>query len=71
MPLNESQGAQSVVLAQEGYTQRQLAERFQTRSQVCIEFFKGMRRQEHTLDELDKVAKENVEMRRSLFVFTS
>jgi hypothetical protein len=60
-----------VILAQEGYTQRQLAERFQTRSQVSIEFFKGMRRQERTLDELDKVAKEDVEMRRSLFVFTS
>jgi transposase len=30
MPLNQSQVAQIVVLAQEGYTQRQLAERFQT-----------------------------------------
>jgi DNA-binding MarR family transcriptional regulator len=30
MPLNQSQVAQIVVLAQEGYTQRQLAERSQT-----------------------------------------
>jgi hypothetical protein len=55
MLLNQSQVAQIVVLAQEGYTQRQLAERSQTSQSA--EFFKGMRRRERTLDELDKVVK--------------
>jgi transposase len=45
MPLNQSQVAQLVVLAQKGYTQRQLAEKFQT-SQAAV--YRVLQRYEET-----------------------
>jgi hypothetical protein len=53
MPLNQSQVAQIVVLV----LSDNLLKGFKLRSQLCIESFKGMRRRERTLDELDKVVK--------------